>query len=144
MSSAYRRPAALAVIAVAAAVATPFAWRTEPTRVETVEGEAAAPDGNSNDGAPSLGRQLFDAKGCVGCHEGPDSGEAHGYPDLTEVAVWAADRRDGYSAAEYVGESIRAPGAFTSPAATGDVAMPDLGLSEPEIEALVAYLLDQE
>jgi len=146
VTPAYWRPAALAVIAVSAAVATPFAWRTEPNRVGTVEGEAAAPvDDAGDDSAPSLGRQLFDAKGCTACHQGPDSGRPHGYPDLTDVAAWAAERRDGYTAAEYVGESIREPGAFISPAATGGYTeMPDLGLTEPEIDVLVAYLLDQE
>jgi mono/diheme cytochrome c family protein len=123
-------------------VATPFAWRTSPTRVEIVQGEAAPAPADTD---PGRGRQLFDAKGCVGCHQGPDSGQDHGFPDLTQVADWAAERRDGYSAAEYVGESIRDPGAFISPAAeSGQTEMPDLGLSDPEIDALVAYLLGRE
>ena len=136
----------LGVVAVSAAVATPLAWRTSPARVETVESGAAAPGGNGR-GDNAAGRQLFDAMGCVGCHQGPDSGQSHGYPDLTDVASWAADRREGYTAAEYVAESIREPGAFTSPAAasgSGLSEMPDLGLSEPEMDALVAYLLDQD
>jgi hypothetical protein len=48
------------------------------------------------------------------------------------------------SAEEYVAESIRDPGAFIAPGwdtATGRPAMPDLAVSDAEVDALVAYLL---
>lgn len=134
MTPAAWRPFAAAAVAMAAAVATPFAWRDPPTRVETGVASAA--------GDASLGRQLFDAKGCSACHQGPDSGESHGFPLLTSASVWADERRPGYTAAEYLTESIRTPAAFRSPAVTDvSLSMPDLGLSDAEIAALVAYLL---
>lgn len=142
MNPAYRRPVGAAVLAVAAAVATPFAWRTEPARVETVEtddtAQPAAP-------APGSGRALFQARGCAGCHHGPDAGGNRGNPDLTDAAAWAGERRDGYTAEEYLAESMRDPGAFTAPefASVGGSGMPDLGLTEPEIDALVDHLLSE-
>ena len=48
------------------------------------------------------------------------------------------------SADEYLTESIRVPNAFISPAfrPNGPTAnMPTLNLSDPEVEALVSYLL---
>jgi mono/diheme cytochrome c family protein len=87
------------------------------------------------------GQMLFFAKGCVGCHRifsvnptGPLIG-----PELTSLEVAAATRRPGMSAEEYVRESIRTPGAFI--AANATTTMPDLGLSDAEIEALTAFLL---
>jgi mono/diheme cytochrome c family protein len=126
VSPATWRPFAAAAVSVAAAVATPFAWRDPPTRVETRQVAA-----------PASGRQLFEAMGCAACHEGLDTG----VPDLADAASWAGERRDGYSAAEYLAESMRQPDAFRSPAATTFSEMPTLGLTEEEIDALVAYLL---
>lgn len=130
------RPFAAAAISVAAAVATPFAWRDPPDRVETRT--AAIP------GDAGLGRQLFEVKGCAVCHEGPDVGQDTGLPDLSDASSWAGDRRPGYSATEYLGESLRRPSAFLSPevAETTLEEMPNLGLREEEIDALVAYLLE--
>jgi mono/diheme cytochrome c family protein len=118
-------------VAVVAAVATPFAWHRPATRVETVGG------------APP-GRQLFEAKGCVGCHRGPDVGEDRGFPDLSDAPAWAGARRRGYSAADYLAESIRDPGAFESPQRHPEmVTMPYLGLTDAEVAAVVAYLLHE-
>jgi mono/diheme cytochrome c family protein len=133
------RPFAAAAVAVAAAVATPFAWRAPESRVETLDGGSSS----ALVGDAQVGRQLFDAKGCSACHQGPDSGEDHGFPNLTQVSSFAGDRRPDHSAEEYVTESIRTPGAFRSPAvADPQFTMPDLGLSDEEIAALVAYLLE--
>jgi mono/diheme cytochrome c family protein len=130
------RPFAAAAVSVAAAVATPFAWRDPPTRVETREAAVA--------GDAAAGRQLFEIKGCAACHEGPDVGDDSGLPDLSDAASWAGERRPGYSASEYLTESMRRPGAFRSPAVADTTfdEMPNLGLSEEEIAALVAYLLE--
>ena len=92
------------------------------------------------------GASLFEAKGCATCHTGPDTASvAGGFPSLADAGLWAGERRPPMSAADYLGESIREPWAFRSPefgAAQGPVtAMPALGLTEAEIDAVVAYLL---
>ncbi len=121
--------AAAAVVALAAAVVS---WRADET-------SSAAP-------ARPSGADVFQAKGCATCHDGPgSSGELGGFPDLSDAASWAASRRDGYSAMAYLAESIRNPSAFISPVWAGGVgpttAMPVLALSDEEIDALTDYLL---
>jgi len=92
------------------------------------------------------GRMLFTTKGCVACHtKAGVNGQAPGFgptgvaPDLTGLAERAADRTPGASAADYVRESLRTPSAFLVSGYTGR--MPDLGLSDAEIDALSAFLL---
>jgi hypothetical protein len=79
------------------------------------------------------------------CHDGPDSTASTGFPSLADADTWAGERRDGMSAEEYLAQSIREPWAFISPefepAGGPTQAMPALGLREPEIDAIVAYLL---
>ncbi|MCB1002254.1 MAG: cytochrome c [Ilumatobacteraceae bacterium] len=92
------------------------------------------------------GASLFMAKGCATCHLGPDTRPLlAGYPPLDDAASFAADRRPGTSAADYLAESMAAPEAFPSPAFAGGSgpsdSMPRLRLTSEEIEALVAYLL---
>ena len=98
------------------------------------------------DGAPE-GRQLFHAKGCSGCHAGPESSPdlMTGFPSLADAPAWAGKRRQGMTAEEYLRESIASPGVFISPAfqpgggpTTG---MPQLRLAAAEIDALVEFLL---
>ena len=93
------------------------------------------------------GAVLFRAKGCSTCHDGPETHSLiDGFPSLADVASFAGSRRPGYSAQEYVAESIKEPGAFFSPAFHGGVGpttqMPLLDVSDAEVDALVAYLLD--
>ncbi len=93
------------------------------------------------------GAALFRAKGCSTCHDGPETDALiDGFPSLVDVASFAGSRRPGYSAQEYVAESIKEPGAFFSPAFHGGVGpttqMPTLDVSDAEVDALVAYLLD--
>jgi mono/diheme cytochrome c family protein len=91
------------------------------------------------------GAALFQAKGCATCHTGPDSQALFlEFPNLSDAASFAGERRSGMSAEEYLTESIRVPNAFISPAfrPNGPTAnMPTLNLSDAEIEALVSYLL---
>ena len=96
------------------------------------------------DGDPD-GAQLFRAKGCAACHAGPESTPAFDeFPSLADAPSWAGARRQGLTAEEYIAESIRDPGAFISPAWVGGGpvrAMPQLGLTDAEIAAIVEYLL---
>ena len=132
------RPGLLAArAAIVAVVATFVGWQTEPTS------SGATSAGVS---APLTGAQLFHAKGCAACHRGPESSSGiDGFPPLDDAAAWAGDRRPGMSASDYLAESMRTPAAFLSPAwnsgGSPTTAMPDLGLTEAEIDALVDHLL---
>ena len=103
---------------------------------------------SSVDGDPTLaGAMLFRAKGCASCHIGPESSSGMSIgPPLIGASDWAGERRPGLSAADYLAESMRTPSAFISPEFSGGqgpmTGMPDLNLSEAEIAALVAYLLE--
>jgi cytochrome c551/c552 len=103
--------------------------------------------GSNEQAVPAAnGAQLFAAKGCATCHDGPTSTAViSGFPSLAHVSDWANERRPGMYASEYVAESVRSPAAFISPAFSGSVgpieAMPDLRLSDQEIAAIVDFLL---
>jgi mono/diheme cytochrome c family protein len=99
---------------------------------------------------PPSGAALFTAKGCATCHAGPDSTAAFdsGFPSLADAPSWAGDRRPDLTAAEYLTESMAAPGVFISPEfrvgqSGPTTAMPQLQLTSEEIDALVDYLLAQ-
>lgn len=103
--------------------------------------------GTSDSGraSPAVGATLFRVKGCSSCHTGPDTPSlSNGLPDLSDAPTWAGSRRPGVDAAEYLAESIREPGAFVVDGfrAVGPVGgMPQLAVSDAEVDALVAYLL---
>ncbi len=96
------------------------------------------------------GAQLFQAKGCASCHAGPDTAASFGssFPSLVAASEWADDRRPGLTAEDYLAESIAAPNAFFSPefqpGQGGPTnAMPQLRITNDEIDALVDYLLQR-
>lgn len=136
-----------ALAAIVAAVGGALAWQTETTTTviaASPPSTVAAPA--SADPEPIDGASLFPSKGCATCHDGPSSTALiGGFPSLADVPAWAGDRRPPMSAADYLAESIRTPSAFISPAFSGGVGptdgMPDLRLTQPEIDALVTYLL---
>ena len=84
--------------------------------------------------------------GCVACHTIPNIPDAIGQvgPNLSNIGVDGATRREGYSAEEYIRESLLEPNAFIAPdcpfgpciAGT----MPNLTLDESEIEVLASFL----
>ena len=122
-----------AVASLLAAFGSMVAWQREP------ESTAAT---TSADGAA-----LFHAKGCAACHDGPDSSALTGatFPSLADVSTWAGERQPILSAEHYLTESIREPGAFRSPMFSPDggptTAMPELELTDAEVDAIVKYLL---
>jgi cytochrome c551/c552 len=106
---------------------------------------AATSTGADRRPAPSVtsvrGALLFATKGCIGCHTHASLPNARIQigPDLTHLADRAATRVAGLDARAYVRQSIREPGAYR---VTGySAVMPDLGLSDEEIESLVSFLL---
>jgi cytochrome c551/c552 len=108
---------------------------------------SSAPIGNvaSNERPSSelveRGALLFATKGCVGCHTHAffPSARMQVGPDLTAVAVRAATRVTGLDARAYIRQSLREPGAYR--AIAGDALMPDIALTDLQIESLTAFLL---
>ncbi|HKY52514.1 MAG TPA: c-type cytochrome [Candidatus Limnocylindria bacterium] len=99
----------------------------------------------ATDGVPTAlqqrGALLFAAKGCIGCHTHsafPNARMRVG-PDLTSLASRAAERVPGLSADDYVRQSLREPSAYLAAGYTAE--MPDLSLTEEQIESLTAFLL---
>jgi cytochrome c551/c552 len=132
MSRAAGLAAAAAIVAAAASVVS---WQTTST-VNAGTDRTPATDGAA----------LFRAKGCASCHDGPDTNTQFvDFPSLRNAPEWAGNRRPGMSAAEYLAESIRTPSVFISPAFTGSGGptsrMPDLAVTDAEVDALVAHLL---
>jgi mono/diheme cytochrome c family protein len=97
---------------------------------------APAPAATSERGA-----LLFATKGCIGCHTHalfPNARMQVG-PNLTGLPDRAATRVAGLDARAYVRQSLRDPEAYRVPGY--QTAMPDLHLSDAEIDALTAFLL---
>jgi mono/diheme cytochrome c family protein len=97
------------------------------------------------------GRGVFLQQGCGSCHAIEGNSAAVGIvgPDLTNIAVDGATRIDGYSAEEYIRESILDPAAYIAPECpTGPCTEPTLmplnfseKISEEQLNNLVTYLL---
>lgn len=105
----------------------------------------------------ALGRELYlnvplnaapQALWCYQCHKIESIPQAAGLigPDHTHLATWAADRRPGYRAEEYIRESVVDPTAFVAEG----VERSTLGLmteaiteklTGEQVDALVAFLL---
>lgn len=92
------------------------------------------------------GRVVYENAGCGACHtiNGISTGVVG--PNLTNIGEVAATRRDDMAAREYIRQSILAPNAFVVEGFAANI-MPqnfqDL-LSEPDLEALIEFLLAQK
>ena len=91
--------------------------------------------------AASRGALLFATKGCTGCHTHASFPNARMQvgPDLTAVADRAGTRVSGLDARAYIRQSLREPGAYR--VAGYSALMPDLGLTDEQIDSLTAFLL---
>jgi mono/diheme cytochrome c family protein len=130
---------AAGALTVALAAVTTWAWTARSsTAVEPAPAAAGA-------AAPLAGADLFRAKGCASCHEGPGVRSVIGLaPSLAAVGDWPAERRRSMPLADYLRESILEPGAFASLAFSPSgptTAMPGIAVSPAELDALVAYLM---
>ena len=106
-------------------------------------------------GDAANGEALYTSYTCVVCHGSLDgSAPATLGPPLTNIAVDGATRVDGYSAAQYVYESILNPNAFIAPdCPTGPCAGPvssmrqtfafDMGSNPQDMADLLAYILGE-
>jgi cytochrome c2 len=88
------------------------------------------------------GALLFATKGCIGCHTHAafPSARMQVGPELTGLPLRAATRVAGLDARAYVRQSLREPGAYSA-ASSSTAVMPDLKLSDEDVEALTAFLL---
>ena len=92
--------------------------------------------------ATERGALLFATKGCIGCHMHaafPNSRIQIG-PNLTGLPLQAGMRVAGLDARGYVQQSLRDPGAYRALSNYTGV-MPDLKLTDADVEALTAFLL---
>lgn len=134
---------------------TDFIMNWEATAGEFPEGvERAEPTPIPEDQLVSVGEELFVSQGCNACHtiEGKSQGVVG--PELTHIATVAEERAADLSldgAEMYIRQSIVDPGVFivsecpTGPCPTGT--MPTAfgnTLSKDQIDALVAYLMEQK
>ncbi len=121
-----------------------------PATAEPAAGDAAD-DGDQADDAGadvdlalvSQGEEVFNASGCSGCH-GAQDGVGPALTGTGERAVEHAEDAGDPSPEEYLRKAILEPNAYFAPGFENG-GMPDAydGLSEDELEALVAYLLTQ-
>jgi cytochrome c peroxidase len=151
-------PSILAVLLVILA-----AWLLWVTQVRMPQEQAAAEQATAEAIAEEAGGALPEAPaeaavdidlviatvnkgGCGACHVIPGVPNAAGQvgPNLSNIGADGANRRDGYSAADYIHESIVEPVAFTAPdCPTGPCitgTMPVVQLEEAEVDILVSYL----
>ncbi len=86
-----------------------------------------------------IGRTIYEGKGiCFTCHANTSR-----YPDLQDVASRAATRKPGFSAIDYLAESLYEPGVFIVEGfnpGMPEVNKPPIGLTDPEILSVIAYL----
>ena len=89
----------------------------------------------------SRGALLFATMGCTGCHTHSSFPNAHMQvgPDLTSVAERAGTRVSGLDARAYIRQSLREPGAYR--VSGYSALMPDLRLTDEQIDSLTAFLL---
>ena len=126
-----------------------------PTSASPTPGTTQPNDGPSDD-LVSAGRALFTGGGgCLACHTIEGTAQGILGPDQTHVGTWAANRIPGYTAEQYIRESIVEPCAYNvTPADDGieanydcklmEITMKSIFLSDAEIDALVAFLLAQK
>ena len=101
-------------------------------------------------GLAAEGQALFTGRGvCITCHKVDGVEGAVGIlgPDLTTIATVAETRVPGQSAEEYLVQSIKEPDAYVVdeyPAALMSATVTGLALTDAEVDALVAFLLEQK
>jgi mono/diheme cytochrome c family protein len=132
-------------IAELAAYGTLAALLVAASMAPESSGGSATTNDTSDTPIPTASRDrgllLFATKGCVGCHMHAALPSAHMQigPALTGLPDRAATRVAGLEGSAYVRQSLREPKAFIVPGYSA--LMPDLHLTDEEIESLTAFLL---
>ncbi len=86
-----------------------------------------------------IGRTIYEGKGiCFTCHANTSR-----YPDLQGIATRAATRKPGYTAIDYLAESLYEPGAYIVEGfnpGMPEINKPPIGLTDAEVMSVIAYL----
>lgn len=137
LALAYRRKSRLALALTVAAVAIGLASFVTGPAVPAAEAQARS-DESAKAPAESafsqveLGRRLFIAKGCITCHY---NSRAAARSEYWTIEMGAPDLSNYSSSREILFLRLKDPAAARS-----DTKMPNLGLKETEIEALIAFI----
>jgi cytochrome c5 len=132
---AVRRVALIAVLG--ALVAGCGGEETVAPTAETVEGQQPQAQPQPQ-GDPAAGKQVFDAKGCGGCHAFEPAGSSgQTGPPLNDLAALA--EKAGQPVDEFTRQSITQPNAYVEEGFSEGV-MPAWSGSEEELNNLVAFL----
>ena len=141
---------------------TAIAPATSPPQIAAATLAGTAPDASLLDASlvdASLidaGRALFaGGGGCSACHSIAGVGQGVLGPDQTHVGTWAASRIAGYTAEQYIRESIVEPCAYSvGPGDEGidaeyqctlmEATLDGIALSDADVDALVAFMLAQK
>jgi hypothetical protein len=122
---------ALAVLCLVAGVAT-FMLGVATPEVAAQGKESLDASMESSPAQVELGRQLFLAKGCITCHYNSRAADRDEY---STIEIGAPDLSNYASQREVLFIRLKDP-----LAAKSDSKMPNLGLKETEIEALIAFI----
>jgi hypothetical protein len=109
-----------------------FMLGTTPAVAETKDQESLEESAVSSPSQVEMGRQLFLAKGCITCHY---NSRAASKTEYRTIEMGAPDLSNYSSAPEILFIRLKDPAAAKS-----DTKMPNLGLKQTEIEALVAFI----
>ncbi len=86
-----------------------------------------------------IGRSIYEGKGiCYTCHANTSR-----YPDLQGIATRAATRRPGYTALDYLAESLYEPEVYIVEGFNPGMPVvnkPPIGLTDAEVLSVIAYL----
>lgn len=111
------------------------------------EGAAPAQEGaGEGTGDPARGKELFNAPalagqaGCASCHSLEPDVTLVG-PSMAGIATRAAQRVSGMSAEEYLKQSLLEPDAYVVEGFPQGVMPAYTGLSEQELQDLIAFML---
>lgn len=90
-----------------------------------------------------IGQEIFEGKGiCTTCHTIGRSGALR-FPDLDGIATRAATMIPGYTAVDYLAESLYEPDVFVVAGfnpGMPQINKPPIGLTDDEIMCVIAYL----
>jgi len=87
------------------------------------------------------GRQVYREKNCASCHVIGTEGGTIG-PPLTHIGTVADTREPGVGAEDYIGRSIRDPGAYVVPGYPDTMSRGlDRSMTQEDFDDLVQYLL---
>jgi mono/diheme cytochrome c family protein len=132
---AFRRRSRLAGALTALCLVVGVGSFMKGSAVPAVEAESASsPEamGEASDSQVELGQQLFVAKGCITCHVNT---KVPGSEEYWTIDMGATNLSTFSASPEILRIRLKDP-----TAAKSDTQMPNLGLSEAEIEALIAFI----